>query len=226
MKQVSFNPRYIDFYKNFFDNEERAHSLLSKCYLLSETYIDDEELVKPRRIVNNIARLLGIADELRANRHGGYGLQIHFWMICIEAIVNIATPSRRKKIAIVRQFFIEFIPDEDQQFLLRHFTRLITDERWFNSPQLDISIIASIFYAIRNDVVHDGEYSDFHFSDSNDNPTQNILKLREFDNDSFEPRHYHVTVTYEQMRTIMIRACLYFLSERIKLSEEYINKLR
>lgn len=133
MELSTTNAKYISFYASFFSSQEKALSLILECYELSDIRIADEELAKPRRVLNNIARLIGIADDLRLLKYGGYGLQIHFWIICIEAIANISNPSKAKKVDIIRKFFTTFVSNEDQEFSLSSITRSIS---WDVNPRL------------------------------------------------------------------------------------------
>ncbi|WP_018750860.1 hypothetical protein [Paenibacillus sanguinis] len=214
--EFDINDDYVEFYSCFLGDEEQALCLIKRCYKITE--VD----VRPRRIVNNIARLITLADDQMKIRGGRYGIQIFFWMVCVEAIYNISKPlnPKKDKITTIRKFFNESILREDQLFILDHITRSIVDYRWNYTKHLHMNIIANIFYFVRNDFVHEGSYSNFHFKSEDSSTTiMNSIVLKEFKDDVFEERIYDVNVTYSQMRDIIIRGCINFLNKHLESFE-------
>ncbi|MGO4532841.1 hypothetical protein AB4Z30_27470 [Paenibacillus sp. 2TAF8] len=205
------NKEYIDFFNDFFGDEEKAINLLKDCYEM--TYQD----VRPRRIINNISRLISLGDELISIKPGRYGLAIFYWIVCIEAVSHIANQGEKErfKIKIIRDFFEEYITETDKDFLLEHIERAASDMREEVSPKINISIIATIFYNIRHDFVHEGIYSNFHFSSNNEERFLNSLVMKEYGKDVEEERTYYISVTYEQMRKIIINGLLNFLEKQM-----------
>ncbi|OWR29825.1 hypothetical protein CDO73_12100 [Saccharibacillus sp. O23] len=207
----AINKEYIKFFGDFFEDENRGIDLLKTCYEMSE------QDVRPRRIINNIARLISLGDELISLKPGRHGLAIFYWIVSIEAVSNIANQGEKEryKIKIIRDFFEEYINEIDKEFLLRHIERAIIDMREENSSEISLSIIATIFYNIRHDFVHEGIYSNFHFSSANEERVLNSLVMKEHGKDVEEERTYYVSITYEQMRKIIINGLLNLLKRQM-----------
>ncbi len=205
------NKEYIKFFSDFFEDEEKAINLLKTCYEMSE------QDVRPRRIINNISRLISLGDELISLKPGRYGLAIFYWIVSIEAVSHIANRGEKErfKIKIIRDFFEKYINEADKEFLLEHIERAASDMREEASPKINLSIIATIFYNIRHDFVHEGIYSNFHFSSNNEERVLNSLVMKEYGKDVEEERTYYISVTYEQMRKIIINGLLNFLEKQM-----------
>jgi len=201
---------YIKFFSEFFGDREQAIKLLRTCYEMDN--------VIPRRIINNISRLISLGDEMISIKPGRHVLAVFYWIVCIEATSHIANHGAkvRDKIKIIRRFFAECIDEADQAFLLEHIERSLSDERAQNSSGLNLDIIATIFYNIRHDFVHEGNYSNFHFSQKNDERIINSLTMKEHGKDKEEERSYYVLITYEQMRKIIIKGLLNFLKKKMQ----------
>lgn len=205
----AISEEYIKFFSDYFRDREKAIKLLRACYEMND--------VRPRRIINNISRLISLGDEMISIKPGRYGLAIFYWIVSIEATNHIANQGtkERDKIKIIRRFFAECIDEVDQAFLLGHIERSLSDERVKEPSKLSLDIIATIFYNIRHDFVHEGNYSNFHFSHSNDERIINSLTMKEHGKDKEEERTYYISITYEQMRNIIIKGLLNFLKKQM-----------
>lgn len=206
-----YNTDYINFYEEYFGDRKRSIELISKSYSFSEAVRNENlELLAPRRIVNNIARLITLGDILYREKKGLYGAQIFYWFTCIEAISFIPTEqSEIDKLKLFKRFFRENVNDEDKRTLIKCFSPTIP--KILGNQTFSVEKIASILYAIRNNLCHEGSYI-FSFG-KEDDPIINIP----YSNNDFS---ITVSITYEQTRKIIIRTCLNYLQNKINNLEK------
>lgn len=218
MLEFDFKDGLLEFYEPFFENREAALEKLNECYTMENPL--------PRRIMNYTERLISLGEDAGRGR-GGHGIEATHFVICIEALTHLLNPDEDlgtgDKIGRIKNFFTEYVSKADKAVLRKGIVRSIIDDRGVDE-KLDISVIARVFSEVRNKYVHEGVYYDFSFSTNTKDELEfgrtailNNLTIKEYNKDKRENRIYEISLTYEEFRSIMIRACLNFLEKQIKI---------
>lgn len=201
---MEINRDILQFYTDFFGNHSKAEKLIRECYSFSEryTFYNEENLVElaPRRVVNNIARIMTYSDKL--SPASSHNVHVFFWITCIESICFIPTEARSdKKARTIRQFFKENLSISDRNFLTQNIKPVIEPRNYF------VSEVADIFNDIRNSFVHEGNVY-FNF------PTEKEFRIQITSGSTFQVR-----ATYEQVRSIFIRTYLKYLGRLLEAAK-------
>jgi len=201
-----------EFYTRWFKDQEKASSFLARCYE------DHNDNYIPRRLANQLARVINFSDFCMDNKSGNSSVQIFFWMSLIESIEYIYFPDKDSekvdKLSVILNFFRNYVLDNDKSILLKNLRRSIIDERFFNE-EFNIDIVARILYSIRNHFVHELEFHTSIFSESNNDNWIETIKLREFKKDEKDERHYEMSITHQQLREIIIRSYINLIEEEL-----------
>ncbi|KQN97601.1 hypothetical protein [Paenibacillus sp. Leaf72] len=204
---MEYNKAILDFYTDFYKDADKARDLMDRCYIFTVDYtIDtDENLTElaPRRVVNNISRLMSYSDKLLST--GSHNVHVFFWITCIESVCYIPSESSGdKKHRIIKRFFKENILADDQKFLIENIKPTLEIKN-FNMED-----IASVFYSLRNSFTHEGDiYFYFPLESSDSFTIQNISKGNSI----------MIRATYTEIRSIFMRAYLNYLERLICLAE-------
>lgn len=218
MIEFDFKDGLLEFYEPFFNDREATLAKLKECYSMENPL--------PRRIINYTQRLITLGDDAGKGR-GGHGIEVSHFVICIEALTHLLYPDEElgsgDRMGRIKNFFSEYVSKSDKSLLRKGIVRSIIDERGYDE-KLDITVIARVFSEVRNKFVHEGIYYEFSFSaDHEDNALYgrtamlNNVTLKEFNKDKAQDRTYEISLTYDEFRSIMIRACLNFLDKQIKI---------
>jgi len=138
-------------------------------------------------------RLISLADEVLRIRPYDESLQVFFLIMCAENIAKLhdGFNGEGKSRFYVRKFFEKFLSNHDKEILASGFI----DEDDNLQRSLDFEQVVNMFYNLRCDVVHEGNYKDFYFHDHtcsilNTNPNVTaILRLKD-------------------IRSIIVRGCI------------------
>lgn len=185
-------------------------------------------------MINIIERLVTLADDMDQIRPGRDSLKILFLVICIESL-NVLAGVEDSKLNMVLKFFSEDISDDDRNYILDNVKRSLADERFnilkwdieqsqnYNEQlrnnvyksfniDIEITIFARIINEVRNKFVHEGNYWDFSFSDS-DYSLMNLILIEENTEEyrlvqkKLKPREeriYDVQLSCENFRNICV----------------------
>lgn len=178
--------KWIVFFAPFFSSSDEA-----KAFVEPLEALDVEDRKHPAKIMmHQTQRLISIADDLPTIRKGKESLQLLFLLVCAENIAkmhdNFDDDGQSK--AYVVKFFNQFVEDDDKRIL----------ETSFNTHEMNplpLEEIAKTLYSVRCDVVHEGQYWDFHFR----NGKTPILNT--------EP-DVIVSITLNELRRIIGRGCI------------------
>lgn len=207
------NEDYVRFYTHWYNDQGKALAFLERCYEKPKGNL------VPLRLANQLARVITFSDFCMAHKKGDRSVQIFYWMALIESIEYIYYPDKDSekvdKLSVILNFFRKYISTEDKEILLRNLRRSISDDRFGNTKELNIDIIARILYSIRNEFAHGLEFHTSLFSDSNNDVWLETVKLREFKKDNKEERHYEMSITYRQLRSIIIRSFINLIEEEL-----------
>lgn len=141
------------------------------------------------------------------------------WMTMIESFEYILyegiDSQEVEKLNVIMSFFKNNLLAEDKEVLISHLRRSNIDERFFESPDLPIDSISRMLYAIRNEFAHGLEFHTSIFSESNDNNYLESIRMREFRKDAKEERHFEISITYEQLRKVIIKTSINLIENRL-----------
>jgi phenylpropionate dioxygenase-like ring-hydroxylating dioxygenase large terminal subunit len=207
------NEDYVRFYTHWFNDKDKAMVFLERCYEKPKGNLI------PLRLANQLARVILFADFCMNHKRGDRGVQIFFWMALIESIEYIYYPDKDSekvdKLGVILNFFRNYISAEDKEILSRNLRRSVSDDRFQNTKEINIDIIARILYSIRNEFVHGLEFHTSLFSDSNKDVWLETVRLREFKKDDKEERNYEMSITHQQLRSIIIRSFINMIEEEL-----------
>ncbi|MGG4185220.1 hypothetical protein ABEW24_17890 [Paenibacillus jamilae] len=215
---------FLDFYEPYFSNRQTAQSFIESCYA--------RENPLPRRILNYTERLIRLGEEAGEGR-GGHGIQVTHFVICIESLFHLLNPDENvesvNRLGRIKYFFEEYTSKQDKNLLRKGVARSIADSRGLDGS-LDMEHIARIFCEVRNKYIHEGVFYEFSFpTDEKEMDEEGVsyevsllndLVLKEYRKDSKERRLYRITITYREIRDIMVRSCLCFLDKQIKILDQ------
>lgn len=204
MARSEYRPQLVSFYTPFFDDEGGAEQFVDHCH----ARMDRDP--RPGRVLHNVERLMGLADDVLGLRRGRDAHLVFFAMVCIEAIHQTADRPVMSKVNIIEDFFRRWVPTADQQFLQQRVVRSAADDRWTGSAsaQLPVETIARIFNAVRNDFVHEGVGWGFHFCSADRVPLLNHLELGEGAGDAVAERTYEIALTRGEFRSAIVRGAI------------------
>lgn len=179
--------KWIDFYEQFFPDRTAAELFVEELEAINDPVIPKH---RAKIMMHQVQRLISLADDVIKIRNCKESIQLLFLLICAENIAKLFHnfKSEGKSKAFVHKFFDEFVIGDD---------RVTLESSFFTHDVIPLNLKAVVdsLYAVRCDVVHEGQYWGFHFNDG-DTPMLNI------DPDII------VHITLSQFRNIVIRACL------------------
>ncbi|SET43393.1 hypothetical protein SAMN05660297_02407 [Natronincola peptidivorans] len=207
------NEDYVSFYTDWFNGRDKAMDFLERCY-----EVPNGNFI-PLRLANKLARVIIFSDFCMTHKRGNRSVQIFLWMALIESIEYIYFPDKDSqkvdKLSVILCFFRNYISTEDKDLLLQNLRRSISDDRFDKTKEINIDIIARILYSIRNEFAHGLDFHTSLFSDSNNDVWLETVKLKEFKKDGKEERHYEMSITHQQLRSIIIRSFINLIEEEL-----------
>jgi hypothetical protein len=179
--------KWITFYEPFFDDLEPARRFVDNLERINDPEV---RLHKAKVMMHQTQRLVSLADDIVKLRTDRQSLQLLFLVICAENIAKLFDDfdEEGKSRAYVRKFFSMHVSSEDRSVLERSFCT-------HDLEPLSVRELADCLYSVRCDVVHEGQYWGFHFSDG-DTPMLNLSP------------EVTVHLTYQQIRAIVVRGCI------------------
>lgn len=228
----------VRFYKEFITSESELENFLTKIYKLTS------RPNKPRLMINNVMRLVSLADDVEKIRPGKDGLKVFFIVVCIETLFKIADIDIKKH-KMVEEFFLKYVSDDDRDLILNNVKRSLADSKYqvarkkdetdqeyqlrrreeidftFNQ-QITIDIFARIISESRNTFTHEGDYWSFSFAKS-DYPIQQFVKVEEKVNTGKRERVYEFEIEYDQFRMICVEGFLNIIETVISEEETSSN---
>ena len=181
--------KWIDFYCPHFPSPKDAEVFVASVEGLSPGHPKYTEMI----MMHQAQRLISLADDVDNIRPNQYGLKLMFLIICAENIAKLFHKydgdGESKK--YVRKFFEQFTSASDRRILESGFKRQ-------NYLNLTIDEIALDLYTVRCDVVHEGKYWGFQFSQD--------IPMGNCDPD------VNVYISYEEFRAVIVRNCISAIS--------------
>jgi hypothetical protein len=150
--------KWITFFEPFFADRDSAVKFVQTYEVLEL----DHPLHSAKIMVHQTQRLVSLSDDLPAIRPGKESLQLLFLLVCAEHVAKLHDnfDGEGQSRAYVRKFFESFFSEKQQETLRFGVTK------WDRTPHTLREAI-DVLYGVRCDVVHEGRYWGFHFSDGN-----------------------------------------------------------
>jgi transcriptional regulator with XRE-family HTH domain len=194
---VDLYKKLSQFYKEFFTDDKAMEKFIRDILAFKKSN-------KPRRMINNIERLITLADDIETIRPGKECLKLTFIVICIETLYTLKN-IKLHKVKMVVDFFNNYITVKEKELILNHVKRSFADSRFSPGMEfqkdIDLEIFARIIYEIRSCFVHEGNYYDFHFA-HNKVSMMNYVIVKEKENEPREERVYDIGISYSEFRNI------------------------
>ncbi|MFF0828903.1 hypothetical protein ACFYU8_18235 [Brevibacillus sp. NPDC003359] len=196
-----------DFFRTYFQTEADLKRFIQDKW----DYTDD---LSPRRMLNNVYRLVTLSDDMDKIRPDRRDLSVFFLVTCIESLYQYLTNHPKiQKQEMVIQFFDKHLSAEDRKIVEDsiHFS-LFDDETGYHT-QISIEQFALLLTSIRNNVAHEGNYWSFSFNEEGyDGNTISVLDSKLQKDEGKKTITYEVSLTYSQFRDICIRTFISFIN--------------
>ena len=179
--------KWLKFYRPFFNDDQSVESFVEAC----------ERLAPPNNaakiMMHQCQRLVSISDDLPRIRPHDEPLRLLFLIMCAENVAKLhdAFLEEGKSRVYVRKFFENFLNDSDKTTLSSSFL----DHSQEPMRPLELRKVVNMLYAVRCDVVHEGNYASFAFHDGR-------IPMVNTDPDVTSQ------ITFDQFRTIVVNGCI------------------
>ena len=180
---------WIDFYEPFFATRADARKFVS-----DREGLDASDPKHPAKIMmHQTQRMISLSDDLPTIRPGRESLQLVFLLICAEHIAKLHDNFNGEghSRAYVRDFFGKFLTAVDKAELEAGMLKYDRTSR----TRLSLLEVVDILYDVRCDVVHEGQYWSFNFSDG-------ATSIINSDPDVI------VSITLQALSNIIVRGCI------------------
>ena len=179
--------KWIEFYRPFFNGDQSVESFVEACERL------DPPNNAAKIIMHQCQRLVSIADDLPKIRPHEEALRLLFLIMCAENVAKLRYDfqGEGQSRAYVRRFFENILNASDQRTLSSSFVC----HSQVPMRQLELREAVDMLYAVRCDVVHEGNYWGFAFHDGR-TPMGNV--------DPNVTSH----ITFDRFRTIVVNGCI------------------
>lgn len=197
MRENDAMNEYVSFFEPHFDDSSKAEYFVSKCEILTPS----DPNHKAKIMMHQTQRLVSIADDIPKLRPRRESLQLLFLMICVEHVSKLhdgfTGAGQSKK--YVKKFFDQFLSQPDKEKLESRFL----DHNAIPMVKLSLDKVVDLLYDLRCDVVHEGKYWTFFFSDGH-TPIVNV-----------DP-DVNVYLTIIELRNIILRGCINAIEDKLK----------
>lgn len=219
------------FYRKYFDTEDKMY------HFFIQVFLNDDLDKTPRKILNQIERLVSLANDIELIRPARDSLRILFLQICIDAIYKLSGNNEgKRKEEEKKYFFRDYIDDEGKQYILENFVfsqiELVHKEEdqsqklldKYDNYSLTMDDFGTIIYTMRGMVAHEGDYWSMQFFSRDINSTwivsiktaEKMLKCYKPQKGEYVTYHFETTLNYERFISYFVKGCINFLQEYIK----------
>lgn len=213
-----------EFYKPYFDSMQEVEKFIKNTFKLDW---DDR---KPRQMIFQVQRFVTLANEIDKIRPARDGLRILFLKCCME---SLATLSGIKNNVFSSEFASSF-SDKGKKYILSNFslsyyTYEIKGREHEESYDLTMDDFLQIIKAMRNMVVHDGNYWEMQIFAYDEESVwlthletdlkilpENVFNYK----DKLTTYHFETTLQYEKFIYYFVEACIKFINSYIDKTEE------
>ena len=213
-----------EFYKPYFDSMQEVEKFIKNTFKLDW---DDR---KPRQMIFQVQRFVTLANEIDKIRPARDGLRILFLKCCME---SLATLSGIKNNVFSSEFASSF-SDKGKKYILSNFslsyyTYEIKGREHEESYDLTMDDFLQIIKAMRNMVVHDGNYWEMQIFAYDEESVwlthletdlkilpENVFNYK----DKLTTYHFETTLQYEIFIYYFVEASIKFINSYIDKTEE------
>ncbi|PYI49991.1 hypothetical protein [Paenibacillus flagellatus] len=200
-------------FRNYFDSEDELNNFICRNLAHSKDNIQ-------RRTINNVQRLVTLADELTTVKPGKWDLAIFFYLSCIESIYGL-NGSQLKKQEMVIDFFEKYVSTADQDLIRNGI--MIAGERIPLDYKITMERFSLLLVSVRNLVTHEGIYWNLQFIHEEAEERTPIMQSFLAKPDKNSPPCkvlFTTTIKFSELRDAFIRGYIHFINEH-----ESINAL-
>lgn len=216
------------FYSPYFDSYENLLDFFCKVFK------NDALDMTPRRMMNQIQHFVTLANDIDKIRPSRDPLRILFLKTCLESLTNL---SGMNKVAFYAHF-PNLISEEGQAYILGNFRLLYFQDifegkRFEASHNLTISDFFELVKAVRDMVVHDGNYWEMQFFARDDDSIwltsietdEKILRSYSYQSREkyLTDYHFETTLNYDRFIHYFVEACIAFIVEYIDGKEAELH---
>lgn len=231
-EEVNFTYEYRNDMEEFYGNHFSSNDAMLEFF--AKVFKDDNIDKAPRQMMNQVQRFVSLANDIDKIRPKRDPLRILFIKTCLEALCSI---SNMKK----TDFYIAFpkyLSDEGKEYVLNNFSvssfeDIYQGHQYEASHDLTIEDFFEIIKAIRDMVVHDGDYWQMQFFAYDTDSTwlatletkKKILKSYKYQFNDKMNRIYHFSTTlqYDKFVFYFVEACINFINDYISRKEAETN---
>lgn len=174
----------------------------------------------PIIMMHQVQRLISLSDDIQKIRPNDEPLQLLFLIMCVENITKLHDDygGQANSKFYVKKFFDDFLTDDDKDLLRNGFI----DNNDKNLSTLSLEDVIEMFYKIRCDVVHEGNYLNFSFYNGefevlNFGP---FIKRTKDNQDIKKPKIIQCivvpTITLKEVRDIIIHGCIRAIQDKLQ----------
>lgn len=211
-----------EFYSPFFPTSEELDVFIDKAIQLDW---DDR---KPRQMLFQVQRFVSLATEIDKIRTERDGLRMLFLKCCMESLANLSN----KKTKEFYECFATFFSEEGKHYILDNFSLSFIEHSKngltiHEGGNLDIADILSIIKAMRDMVVHEGNYWELQLFAYDKGSTwlthietnKQLLSQATYNNNSQKSVTYHfeTTLQYEKFIYFFVEACKNYIANYIEI---------
>ena len=209
-----------EFYLPYFSEKESLDLFINRIFQFDW---DDR---KPRQMLFQVQRFVTLATEIDKIRPARDGLRMLFLKCCMESLAKLSD----MKTTAFYNAFATFFSEEGKKHILDNFSLsyiehskngIAIDE----SRDLAIADILSIIKAMRDMVVHEGNYWELQFFAYDNDSTwlthietkEPLLSKNTYPNEAKQlvTYHFETTLQYESFKYYFVDACINFVNNYI-----------
>jgi hypothetical protein len=186
--------KWLSFYVSFFTSTDKARKFVEACEA------QPAEANRAKIIMHQTQRLVSIADKIPQIRPGRVALQILFLIVCAECVAKLYKDFKGegKSHEHVQIFFNDLLTDDDKELIGNGF-------RTIDSGPLGLKAAVDVLYAVRCDVVHEGQYWAFSLKE-NESSKVNV---------GINGDGFLADVRYEDIRNAVVRGAIRAAKRRL-----------
>ena len=211
-----------EFYSPFFPTSEELDVFIDKAIQLDW---DDR---KPRQMLFQVQRFVSFATEIDKIRPERDALRMLFLKCCMESLANLSN----KKTKEFYECFATFFSEDGKHYILDNFSLSFIEHSKngltiHEGGSLNIADILSIIKAMRDMVVHEGNYWELQLFAYDKDSTwlthietnEQLLSQATYNNNSKESVTYHfeTTLQYERFIYFFVEACKNYIANYIEI---------
>lgn len=193
------------FFKQYFNSEKKMDSFFYNVF------INDDEDKRPRRMMNQVVRWVGLAKDLQKLRPGRDPLTIICIRACLESICNDSDKAR---------FFEKYLSVEGRGYIEKSFqvdVKQYENGSEYNDEKTVIQNFEEMIFMIRNEAVHDGDYwTSQVFAHDDGNAWMSMYHIRDKKGNIKSRVFYETKIKDEQLIKYFVEAAVNYINTYIK----------